>query len=95
MSFGLGGVLMMMFVLIAAVVGVYFIASNVGTTPFVDSSGNTTNASVNATQQLVGNVTGVAPVVATGIIVVLGILAVFVVIVFLLGSMAVSGRKGY
>lgn len=85
----------MMFVLIAAVVGVYFIASNVGTTPFVDSSGNTTNASVNATQQLMGNMTGVVPTVGTGVVVVLGILAVCVVIVFLLGALAVSGRKGY
>lgn len=67
---------MMMFVLIAAIVGMFYIAGNIGTTPYVDTSGNTTNANTNASQQMMGNVTGVAPTVGTGIVIILAVIFV-------------------
>ncbi len=76
MNLGFGGIAMMMFVLIAAVVGLFYIFGNIGTTPYVDTAGNTTNQSVNASQQMMGNVTGVAPTVGTGIVIILAVLFV-------------------
>lgn len=85
------GVAMMIVVLVAAVAGLYLIAAGVGTTPYVDSSGNTTNSSINATQQTMGNMTGAVPTIGTGIVILLAILAVMTVAAIVVGS--VSGTR--
>lgn len=93
MNFGIGGLVMMLFVLICAVVGIYFIAGGISSTPYVDSSGNTTTTAANTSQVQMGNVTGVAPTIGTGII---GILAVlFITTVVGVVWTASKGGSGY
>ena len=85
-----GGTIMMIFVVIVAVLGLFYIAANLGTDPYVDTTGNTTNESVNTTQQLVGNTTGVAGTLGTGIVVMLIIVLVLVMVGLLIAAL---GKK--
>ena len=75
-ALGFGYLAMMMMVLIAGVAGLFFMFSKIGSTPYVDSFGNTTNAETNTSQQMMGNVTGVAPTIGTGIVIILAIVFV-------------------
>ena len=77
---------MMIFVAIIAVLGLFYVAANIGSTPYVDTSGNTTDASVNTSQQLVGNVTQVGGTAGTGIVLMLIILLVLAGVAVLMAS---------
>lgn len=80
MNFGIGELSIMLFVVICAILGIYFIADGFSSTPYIDSSGNTTTESANISQTQMGNVTGVAPVVGAGIVGILAVLFVTTVV---------------
>lgn len=93
MNLGLGGIVMMMFVLICAVVGIYVIADNTSSTPYVDTAGNTTSNSTNTSQQIAGNVTGVAPTIGTGVVVILAVIFIVASAGVLIAAGTASSRS--
>ena len=55
-----GGITVLAIIIVFAIGGIFIIASNVGSTPYVDYHGNTTDNKTNATQAVMGNITPVA-----------------------------------
>lgn len=89
----IGGIALLILILIAAVFGIVVIASNTGTTPYVDTGGNTTSAQTNATQRTMGNITAPATTVGTGIVILVIILFFAGVIAFLYGATKWGGSS--
>lgn len=79
MNFGV--LAMMMFVVVAAVMGIFVIAGGNARTPFVDSAGNTTGAQANASQNIINNGTAtvIAPIGGGFVLIVAVLLIVFIV----------------
>jgi len=78
------GMLLFLFLVgIAAVGGLYVVASSSTGSPVIDTYGNTTDAATNATQGIVQNVTQTGLTVGGGVILFIGFILVLVVLIAL------------
>ena len=83
---------MLFIVAVAAVMGIVLIGAKTGTSPFVDTYGNTAGNATNESQALVGNLTAVGTQVGGGAVILIGGIIALVII---LALVYVATRKRY
>ena len=87
------GLLLLFVIAIAAVMGLFYIGSHVATSPAVDTYGNATSTTVNASQSLMGNVSATGMQVGGGVIILIGV--VIAAVIFIAFLLIVASRKQY
>ena len=84
-----GTILMLLVVVVAAVMGLFFILGNTATHPYVDSAGNTTSNVTNSSQAVVTNLTSTSGTVGTGLV----FIVIFIFAIGILGTLVVVALR--